>query len=119
MPSPHHLPRRRFCLAGLLLVAAALAGWTVLRSWEERSPERVAYERIKVGMTEEEVVAITSGWGRHGNQGYMCLWISDSPHDPEIFVFLESGKVTDKHFHEGDQSFKARARRLVERVRRW
>jgi hypothetical protein len=61
-----------------LLVVAALAGWAVLRSWETRSPERLKYDRIQVGMTEEEVDAIVGGtklgWGRTN-----YIWLSGWP----------------------------------------
>jgi hypothetical protein len=109
-------------VAGLLLVAAALAGGAVLRSWEERSPERVKYDRIQMGMTEAEVDAIVGGtklgWSRTH-----YIWLSGWPSEQEdssITVdFGADGRVTDKEFHEGDQSLKARARRLVGRIRRW
>jgi hypothetical protein len=93
----------------------------VLRSWEVRSPERIKHDRIQVGMTEEEVDAIVGGmkleWGRAN-----YVWLSGWPEadGPSISVeFGADGRVTDKEFHEGDLSFQARARRLVERVRHW
>jgi hypothetical protein len=107
----------------LLLVVAALAGGAVLRTWEARSPERKQYDRIRVGMTEEEVDAIVGGlklqWsGRTAH--YVCLsgWLEAD--GPSISVeFDADGRVAEKRFDEGDQSLKARTSRLVERVRRW
>jgi hypothetical protein len=123
MPFPPRLTRRRLCLAGLLLVAAALAGWAVLRSWEERSPERMKYDRIQVGMAEEEVDTIVAGvrvqWS---SRTAHYVWLSGSREDNGASITVDfdaDGRVADKEFHEGDQSFKARARRLVERIRRW
>jgi hypothetical protein len=123
MPSLRHLTRRRLCLAGLLLVAAALVGWAVMRSWEGRSSERVQYERIQVEMTEEEVDGIVGGiklkWsGRTAHYDWLSGW--PEADGPSISIeFGADGRVTEKEFHEGDQSFRARARRLVERVRHW
>jgi hypothetical protein len=116
MPFPRYITRHRFCLAGLLLIAAALAGLAMLRSWEARSPERVQYDRIQVGMTAEQVDAVVTGERRRLKRCAEYWWESG----PWMRVhFNEDMKVDGKEFDEGDQSLTARARRLVERVRRW
>jgi hypothetical protein len=123
MPSPRHLTRRRFCLPGLLLVAAALTGWAAPRSWGTVSQERAMYERIQAGMEKSEVDSyLQQEWrvlrGEGGNWGVSEEWVA--PNGARLTVdFDMTLHLTTKTFEEGDMSLRGRVARLVERVRRW
>jgi hypothetical protein len=98
MPSPPRLTQRRLCLAGLLLVAAALACVAIVLLLAARvppSPARMAYERIQVGMTPREVDAILGPWelGRAGDA--FCYLMPSEPKRPKdslIFVYFDRDK---------------------------
>jgi hypothetical protein len=82
----------------------------LLASWGTESPERATYDRIQVGMDNEQVDAILRDWLPEGLAGN--LW--QAPNGATVYVTFDSdGRVTEKSFKEGDLSLTGRMKRLV------
>jgi hypothetical protein len=62
MTLPRGLSRWRLRLAGLLLMAAILAGLPLIGWRGQGKSAESRYYRIQAGMTEEDVAAILEGW---------------------------------------------------------
>ena len=114
MPPARFLTRRRLFLAALLLTAA-LGVVGLLASWGTESPERATYNRIQVGMNNEQLDAILGGWSCewHVEQSRWSYESWGAPNGATIDVSFDSdGRVTDKSFEEGDLSLTGRVKRL-------
>jgi hypothetical protein len=112
-------------LAGILLVAAALAVVFLLTAPGPLDAARARYGRIREGMGEDEVQAILKGWVLLDEMGGLsnstAIW-----YDPNSGVQVRvhfryaqlgyDGRITDKDIDEGDQSFRAKVERLRDRL---
>jgi hypothetical protein len=115
MPPVRFLTRRRIVLA-VLLLTGALGAVDLLASWGTESPERATYNRIQVGMDNEQVDAILRDWLPKGLAGNMGWHTSDwqAPNGAMVYVTFDSdGRATDKSFKEGDLSLTGSLKRLV------
>jgi hypothetical protein len=112
-------------VAGLLLAAATLFAVLLLTAPGPLDDARAWYGRIQVGMTLEEVETILSGWEQHHwtiAGGSVAL----TKYDPQTGATIEVDfaseaegsevKVAGKHFRGGDQSFRSRVERLMDRL---
>jgi hypothetical protein len=119
MPTSPRLTRRRLLLTGFLL-AAALVAALILTAPGPLDAARAKYDRIQVGMADSEVRAILEGWESWGYVvGGPCIrYRYYDPHaGVRIWVVCDwGGKVTDKEFEEGDQSYWTKVERLKSRL---
>jgi hypothetical protein len=103
----------------LLATGTTLAAVALLAAWGTESPDRARYDQIQVGMTDEEVHSLLSGWTAHpvasGFAGHTAFWLSPDGATTSV-RFSFDGRVTGKRFEAGDPSFTARARRLMRRL---
>jgi hypothetical protein len=122
MPTMPRLIRRRQILAGFLLVVAVLVAALVLIAPGNLDAARAKYDRIEVGMSEEEVAALLHGWdcwvqGWDSKSGSIETWI-----DPwtgatiTVNYDIRGQHVKRKHLDEGDQSFQAQVERVKDRL---
>jgi hypothetical protein len=120
MPTMPRLSGRRLCVAGLLLVTAALVVVLVLTAPGPLDAARAKYQRIKVGMAQEQVDVILSDLspGAVMSSGrWQITWWYDPRSGATISVDRDfAGRVTSKEFDEGDQSFRAQVDRLKGRL---
>jgi hypothetical protein len=109
-----------------VLLVSALLVCAVLLLWEALSPERVAFERIQMGMTAEEVGEVmkdAAEWDSTGTDGYSydgksyrtgMMWAS--AHGKITVILDQQGRVAQKSFQQGDQALKERVRRFLGRI---
>ena len=119
MPSPRRLLRRCLYLAGFLLIPAILAIPLFVGFGNAGEPSRATYDRIKMGMTRQEAEAILGDWPQRWVSSHRdFVTVGREAADGAMIEvdFDSGGKVTGKHFSEGDQSLAARMKRLRERL---
>jgi hypothetical protein len=100
----------------LALVAVAVAG--LLAVWGRESLARARYEQVQVGMSREEAEAILEPSGSlldfcETRDGEVVIWYTRDGATIRV-DYDGDGKVRDKEFEEGDQSFKAKVKRLID-----
>lgn len=119
MPTLPRLTQRRLLLAGVLL-AAVLVAMLLLTAPGPLDAARAKYDRIEVGMSEGEVKEILIDYWPTPAVGNVRFWSMgwyDQRSEATIIVdFDVDGRVTDKVFDEGDQSFGARVERFKDRL---
>jgi hypothetical protein len=119
MPFARHFTRRRLCLAFALLAVATVGAVELLCRLGTELASRAKYDQIQVGMSAAEVHQLLDPISeRSGLMPGVEMWLT---RDAAIIVigYDRHHDVADKEFHSGDQSFKARARRLLNRVGYW
>ncbi len=110
----------RLCLglSGGLLLSAAVASALLVSAGDADEPSRAVYDRIKMGMAQQEAEAILGDWPQHLMRGradsITVGW--EAPDGAMIEVDFDAhDRVTGKHFAEGDQPFAARMKRIIKR----
>jgi hypothetical protein len=120
MPILPRLTRLRLCLAGFLRVAAAQVVVLLLTAPGPMDAAKAKYDRIQVGMTQEEVGAIMSErWhlSSFRTGGFSTEEWLDHRSGATIQVTFDSGgRLARKEFDAGDQSFRAQVGRLKDRL---
>jgi hypothetical protein len=119
MPILPRLTRRRLFVAGLLLLVNVSVSALVLTAQGPMEVARAKYDHIQVCMTRKEVDAIMGGWFPEpitsSGTGYSVDWFGSDGASIHVF-FNWDGRVSDKHFDEGDQSFRAKVGRFRDRL---
>ncbi len=113
--------RRLAVIVLLLLVATAVT--LILTRQSPLDAARERYDRIRVGMTEDEVGEILKGWVPFGPSampgggvGRLAEWRDERSGVFAHLAFGPDGKVIHKDLEEGDQSFNGHLKRLGEKV---
>jgi hypothetical protein len=106
---------RLWLLAILLLMGIAASLPLILRTRESVSEARL--RKVRVGMSQDEVIAVLGPPNGDGNEGAL-LWRADSflrTRKDRLWVTFEGGSVNGVQINEGEPD----KRSLLERIRDW
>lgn len=108
------LKRPRLWLAIFLLMGIAASLSLIIRTRESVSEARL--RKVRVGMTEDEVIAVIGP--PNGDGARALLWRDDSfwrKRQDRLWVHFEGGRVDSIQIHDGEPD----RRSLLERIRDW